>query len=91
MDEERPYCVHSNKYCDLCKQKKHENPNNALNEMSIVGKKNIASCSVPRTWNGNKEKPRTIAGSWEVQAVADQSVDWVLGALITAHEGSYQN
>lgn len=39
MDEERPYCVHSNKYCDLCKQKKHENPNNALNEMSIVGKR----------------------------------------------------
>lgn len=39
MDEERPYCVHSNKYGDLCKQKKHENPNNALNEMSIVGKR----------------------------------------------------
>lgn len=39
MDEERPYCVHSNKYGDLCKQKKHEHPNNALNEMSIVGKR----------------------------------------------------
>lgn len=38
MDEERPYYVHSNKYGDLCKQKKHEKPNNAFNEMSTVGK-----------------------------------------------------
>lgn len=66
-----------------------------LMKCQLLGK-NIASCLVPRISNGNKEKPQTIGGSREVRerkAVldADQSVDWVLGALITAHEGSYQN